>query len=167
MMKPDGAQDRPAVFISAPEEAADGEPVRTVTILEVSFASDVEPWRETRTHRRPADYAAYKQRRCERLLQRLEKDQPDMARRLRVLDTASMLTFRDYLNNAYGAAYGIKQKIGQFNLIGRLPLANLYAAGQSALLPGVVGAMASSFFVCRSIIGKSTLQSTIESRLCH
>ena len=62
-------------------------------------------------------------------------------RDMRVIDSASSLTYRDYLHNPDGSAYGIRQKIGQFNLVGRLPLSNLYAAGQSALLPGVMGAM--------------------------
>ena len=71
-----------------------------------------------------------------------------------IMDSASMLTFRDYLNNPDGSAYGIKQKIGQHNLVGKLPLHNLYAAGQSAVLPGVVGAMLSSFIVGKLIVGK-------------
>jgi hypothetical protein len=43
--------------------------------------------------------------------------------------------------------------LGQFNLIGKLPLHNLFAAGQSALLPGVIGAMMSSLIVGRAILG--------------
>jgi len=78
-----------------------------------------------------------------------------------------MLTFRDYLFNPHGTAYGIKQKKGQFNLVGRLPLKNLYAAGQNAILPGLIGAMSSSFFVFLNIIGKETYFSFIKSRLSN
>ena len=81
------------------------------------------------------------------------------------LESASMLTFRDYLNSPYGAAYGIKQKVGQINLAGRLPLVNLYAAGQSALLPGILGAMASAFSVSRSVVGREKFDKFIRSRL--
>jgi phytoene dehydrogenase-like protein len=63
-----------------------------------------------------------------------------------------VLTFRDFLNNHDGSAYGIKQKVNQFNLKGKLPLRNLYAAGQSSLLPGIIGAMMSSLIVGRSIV---------------
>lgn len=70
------------------------------------------------------------------------------------LDAGSMLTFRDYLNSPDGSAYGIKQKMGQFNLVGKLPLHNLFAAGQSALLPGIIGAMMSSLIVGRLVLGK-------------
>ena len=65
-----------------------------------------------------------------------------------------MLTFKEYLNSPDGSAYGIQQKMGQFNLIGKLPLHNLYAAGQSSLLPGIIGAMMSSLIVGRTIMGK-------------
>ena len=78
-------------------------------------------------------------------------------REMRVIDTASSLTYRDYLHNPDGSAYGIRQKIGQFNVVGRLPLSNLYACGQSAILPGVMGAMMSAFFVCRNIMAAKHL----------
>ena len=73
-----------------------------------------------------------------------------------MMDAASPLTFRDYLNSPDGSAYGVKQKIGQFNLFGRLPLRNTYAAGQSALLPGLVGAMMSSFILARKLLEEGT-----------
>jgi hypothetical protein len=44
--------------------------------------------------------------------------------------------------------------MGQFNLIGKLPLHNVYAAGQSAVLPGIIGAMMSSLIVGRAVVGK-------------
>ncbi|MFW6414714.1 MAG: hypothetical protein ACOCZ2_00225, partial [Thermodesulfobacteriota bacterium] len=62
-------------------------------------------------------------------------------------------------------AYGIRQKVGQFNLFGRLPLKNLYAAGQCALLPGIVGAMMSAFMICRLIVGKDNYADFIRRRL--
>jgi len=82
-----------------------------------------------------------------------------------ILDAASVLTFRDYLFSPEGNAYGIKQKMGQFNLFGKLPLVNLYVAGQSAVLPGIVGAMLSSFIVVRSLIGKEKYNRFIEGGL--
>jgi all-trans-retinol 13,14-reductase len=78
-----------------------------------------------------------------------------------------MLTFRDYLNSFDGAAYGIKQKIGQYNLIGKLPVRNLFVAGQSALLPGVTGAMMSSFIVIRQVLGKEFINRFVSKRLCN
>jgi phytoene dehydrogenase-like protein len=83
------------------------------------------------------------------------------------LDAASVLTFRDYLSSPEGNAYGIKQKVGQFNLFGKLPLSNIYAAGQSSILPGLVGAMLSSFIIARILVGKEEYTKFIEKRLCN
>jgi all-trans-retinol 13,14-reductase len=85
---------------------------------------------------------------------------------VRVIDSASSLTYRDYLHNPDGSAYGIRQKLGQLNLAGRMPISNLYAAGQSALLPGVLGAMTSAFFVCRSILGREVFRQYLSGRPC-
>ena len=86
---------------------------------------------------------------------------------LDIVDAASMLTFKEYLNSPDGSAYGIKQKMGQFNLIGKLPLHNLYAAGQSALLPGITGAMMSSLIVGRAVLGKEQYGRLLNKALCH
>jgi phytoene dehydrogenase-like protein len=91
---------------------------------------------------------------------------PEYAARMQVMEAASNLTFRDYLNSPDGSAYGIKHKVGQFDLIGRLPVANFYAAGQSALLPGIIGAMTSAFLVCRMIIGREGFAKILARRMC-
>ncbi len=166
MMQPVGPEDGPTVVIFS-KECVDGEPVQSVVVLEVSFFERVQKWEDSLTGRRGDEYAEYKTRRCERVVANLASVWPEFATDFELLDSASMLTFRDYLNNPFGAAYGIQQKVGQFNLVGKLPLVNLYAAGQSALLPGVVGAMASAFVVCRSLIGKTRLEEFIEKQLCH
>jgi phytoene dehydrogenase-like protein len=85
-------------------------------------------------------------------MERIIKVFPKYKNRIQVIDSASMLTFRDYLNSPDGSAYGVKQKISQYNLLGKLPLRNLYAAGQSSLLPGIIGAMMSSFIIGRTIL---------------
>jgi len=78
-----------------------------------------------------------------------------------------MLTYRDYLNSPDGSAYGIKQKVGQYNLIGKLPVRNLFAAGQSSLLPGIAGAMMSSFIVTRAVLGKDHFNRFVGEALCN
>jgi phytoene dehydrogenase-like protein len=95
------------------------------------------------------------------------RSRPEYEASLRVLDAATLLTFRDYLHNPDGAAYGIKQKLGQFNLVGKLPVRNAYAAGQSAVLPGLVGAMMSSFVIARVIVGKADYDRFLSRRLAQ
>jgi all-trans-retinol 13,14-reductase len=146
------------------EKGSDG-PVNTMTALEVAFPESTAHWAQTKLKRRPPEYYQYKRRRTESIVSRIEAHIPE-CRGARIIDSASSLTYRDYLHNPDGSAYGIRQKLGQINLSGRMPISNLYAAGQSALLPGVLGAMTSAFFVCRSILGRDAFREYLSGKTC-
>ena len=148
-----GRMEESALVIVLGREEVRGKRVCTLTAFEPVSPEDVEPWRDTATGERPAAYQDYKDQRAARIIERIVKACPEYEGRIRLVDSASTLTYRDWLNSPTGAAYGIKQKVGQLNLVGRLPLANWFAAGQSAVLPGIVGAMMSAFVVCRGILG--------------
>jgi len=143
------------------------KPIALVTAFEPSFFEHVAPWKDSRLTCRPDGYRDYKTARVEAVVRHLSRYDRSFGERFRVLDAASMLTFRDYLHSPDGTAYGIKQKIGQYNLIGKLSLRNLFVAGQSSLLPGVAGAMMSSFIVIRQILGKDFLNRFVSRRLCN
>jgi phytoene dehydrogenase-like protein len=166
MLDPSHEGDR-GVVICAHRDPGPGQAREAITAFEPSFAGDVAPWADTLTGHRPASYRAYKAGRVAALVRHMGRYDRAFGERFRVLDSASMLTFRDYLHSPEGAAYGIKQKIGQYNLIGKLPVRNLFAAGQSALLPGVAGAMMSSFIVVRQVLGKEFLNRFVNGRLCN
>ena len=156
--------DGPMMVLRSRERGADGT-VNTVTALEVAFTQSTQQWFDTKLKRRPPEYYEYKNRRIESIVGRIHQHFPE-CRGMRMIDSASSLTYRDYLHNPDGSAYGIRQKLGQFNLSGRLPLTNLYAAGQSALLPGVLGAMTSAFFVCRSLLGREAFRQYLAGSTC-
>ncbi len=156
--------DGPMMVLRSSERGSSG-PVHTVTALEVAFTETTDRWNATKLKRRPREYAEYKRLRTESVLGRIREHLPE-CRETRVIDSASTLTYRDYLHSPDGSAYGIRQKIGQFNVAGRLPLSNLYAAGQSALLPGVLGAMTSAFFVCRSLLGRDVFKDYLSGKSC-
>lgn len=157
LLTPGSERDSALVLVRS-RETVRGRVVHTLTAFEPSFPEETARWAQTETGSRPADYQAYKDRRAARILERIFKAYPEYRSRLKLIDSASTLTYRDWLHSPSGAAYGIKQKAGQVNLVGRLPLANLYVAGQSAILPGVVGAMMSAFVVCRGLLGISSYQ---------
>jgi phytoene dehydrogenase-like protein len=141
------------VMIKSPEPSAAGAG-KGICILEPSFTAQVADWSVSTIGKRPEEYRVYKQRRIAAITEHIYRQFPAYRDCLEILDAGSMLTYRDYLHNHDGSAYGIKQKIRQFNLVGRLPLHNLYAAGQSSLLPGIIGSMMSSLIVGRSILGR-------------
>ncbi len=153
MMAPSAEDARALVLVSSVEPGANG-PAQVVTAFEPAAEDHVAAWRESRIGRRPPGYADYKAARAESIRRRIEGYGDGYAGQFDLVESSSMLTFRDYLHSPGGSAYGIKQKPGQYNLIGRLPLKNVFVAGQSALLPGVAGAMMSAFFVVRPIVGR-------------
>ena len=156
--------DGPMMVLRSPEKGSDG-PVNTVTALEVAFPQTIEHWAASKLKRSAPEYYEYKRLRTESLVSRMKQFIHE-CRDMHVIDSASTLTYRDYLHNPDGSAYGIRQKMGQFNLFGRLPLVNIYAAGQSAILPGVLGAMTSSFFVCRRILGHEVFREYLSGKTC-
>ncbi|MBU0477894.1 NAD(P)-binding protein [bacterium] len=162
-----GNSEMPAMVIMQNAEEVNGKSYHVLSALEVSFPEHVEAWKLSKHGNRPSDYLKYKQQHVSSIKDRIIEKFPEYKDSFKVIDSASILTFRDYLNSPDGSAYGVKQKIRQFNLFGKLPLRNIYAAGQSSMLPGVVGAMMSSFIVGRTIVGKEKYNHFIEQRLCN
>jgi phytoene dehydrogenase-like protein len=154
-----------ALVIMRSVEKAGTKTYAVVNACEVSFVEGLDAWRNSSVGDRPAAYRDYKEERVARIRDRIVGAYPELRDSYRVVDAASPLTFRDYLNSPDGSAYGVKQKIGQFNVLGRLPLRNMYAAGQSSLLPGIVGAMMSSFVVGRKIIEKEDYNRLLKETL--
>ena len=160
LLTPGNGRDSSLVIVRS-REIVRGRAVHTLTAFEPSFPEETARWADSTTGNRPAGYQAFKASRAERIVARIYRACPEYRGRLRLLDSATTLTYRDWLHSPTGAAYGIKQKTRQLNLVGRLPLANLFVAGQSAILPGVVGAMMSAFVVCRGLLGVSSYQQPV------
>jgi len=154
-----------ALVIMRNLEKVGGTAYPVVNACEVCFVERMEAWKDSKLGDRPQAYLEYKERRVERIKERIVSVYPEYRHSLKVMDASSPLTLRDYLNSPDGSAYGVKQKLGQFNLFGKLRVRNTYAAGQSSLLPGLVGAMMSSFMVGRSIIGKEEYGRFLNERL--
>jgi len=145
------------VVIERMEECKDGKKCHVINALLLAFVKDIKP----NIAKRGTEYLQYKELCKEMIVERILSVYPEYKDKLQVVDCASMLTFRDYLNSPDGSAYGIKQEIGQFNVIGRLPLINFQAIGQSSLLPGIIGAMLSAFIITKNIAGEKMYQTLI------
>ncbi len=142
------------VMVKSPNGGNGSKGNKGICIVEPSFPDQVADWFDSERGNRPQGYLDYKNGRVEAIKEHLFRVAPEYRDTLDFLDAGSMLTFKDYLCSPDGSAYGIKQKMGQFNLVGKLPLHNLFAAGQSSLQPGIIGAMMSSLIVGRAIVGK-------------
>jgi len=164
MYDPEYKGDLPLVLVKSSEEIG-GIHYNVINAFEVSCFSEVSKWENSYVKNRPHDYYIYKKNKVDSILKRIYNAFPEFKNRLEVLDSASILTYRDYLNNPYGSAYGIKQKIGQFSLFGRLPFRNAFVTGQSSILPGLLGTMVSSFLLFKKLIGKDNYLKFIEERM--
>ncbi|MDP3285990.1 MAG: hypothetical protein Q8M56_16285, partial [Desulfobacterales bacterium] len=147
------------------QDAVNGKKHTVLTALELSFPEHIRGWADSKPGSRPEGYQKYKNDRIEKIMKRIIEAYPEYKDSFTMIDAASILTFRDYLHSPDGSAYGIKQKVGQFNLFGKLPLRNIYAAGQSSVLPGIVGAMLSSFIIGRAVVGRDPYADFIKERL--
>ncbi len=156
--------ERPLVMVQNSEEVKQ-ERVSVINAFELTFFDEVKQWANSVTGKREKNYLEYKKKKIDRILQRIVNCFPEYKGCLEVIDAASMLTFRDYLHSPYGSAYGIKQKTGQFNLLGRIQYKNTFAAGQSSILPGVLGAMVSGFTICRYILSKDVYADFLKKQL--
>ncbi|MDA8430431.1 MAG: NAD(P)-binding protein [Geobacteraceae bacterium] len=157
----------PALVVVKSPNLGNGGTGKGICIVEPSFGEHVSNWIDSKRGNRPEEYLTYKHNRVEAIKEHLFSVFPEFRETLDFIDAGSMLTFKDYLCSPDGSAYGVKQKMGQFNLIGKLPLHNLFAAGQSSLLPGIIGAMMSSLIVGRAIVGKEHYGKILDGTLCH
>jgi len=160
-----GYADDPVLVIMKSTEEIGGKFYSMINALETAFPVYEEKWADSVTGKRSKDYDEYKKNRIKAITERILKAYPEYSESLEIMGGATTLTFRDYLHSYDGSAYGIKQKVGQYNLLGKLPVRNLHAAGQSSVLPGLVGAMMSSFLIGRSLIGKDEYSSFMKRRL--
>ena len=104
---------------------------------------------ETRAERRTdAGYREFKERVTTEIADDLTAVCPELKGHLRPVAAGTPLTCRDY-DPPTGCAYGVRNVCGQSRLCGRLPVRNFFIAGQSALVPGVMGTMLTSFTVFR------------------
>lgn len=148
--------DSGMAIMTTEEETASGK-VQVVNAFDAMWLSDCEQWRNIKNRHKNIDYQAFKKAYADKIIKNIETVYPQLNGKLKVLETATILTFDDYLNGG-GAAYGVEQQVGQFNLFGKLPLRNFYAVGQSSLLPGAIGAMLSSFIIFNKIVGNKVFK---------
>jgi len=117
-------------------------------------------WADSREGERPADYSEAKSRAAEQVLGALNARWPAAASRMKVVETFSPLTFRNHTLTPTGSAYGIKKCVDAgpaWRLAAETRIAGLFLAGQSVVLPGVVGTTISSIGACGAILGSSYL----------
>lgn len=118
------------------------------------------PWAESRPMQRGAEYQQLKKRLCANVLAMVERRLPALAGRMRVVETASPLTLRDYVGYPRGGIYGIEPSLaaqGRNGVRRRTRYGGLYVTGAGTGTPGILGACVTGFGVAGAMLGTEEL----------
>jgi all-trans-retinol 13,14-reductase len=106
---------------------------------------------------RGADYEAFKKKKSEQLLDRVEERFPGLRKSILHSYSSTPLSFRDYIGNKdgnlYGAAKDYQNPLGTL-ISPKTKIPNLYLTGQSLNLHGVLGTAISGLITSIALTGK-------------
>ena len=137
---------------------------RSVTAIGAFPGGAFDRWRGVPSRERGEEYARLKEALADRVIAAMTERWPEMAGRITALDTYSPLTFEDYTLAPGGTAYGIHKGVEVFRQNMFLPMTRvrgLMLAGQSILMPGVMGALISGVYACSLLLGEEYLMGRI------
>ncbi len=136
-----------------------------MSILAYMRYDEVAPWAESqntvsRKEDRGDNYEAFKKRKAEQFLDKIERKFPGIRDCIKSYYCATPLSYRDYIGNDDGSLYGItkdyKNPLKSF-ISPRTKLPNLFLTGQNLNLHGVLGVTVSSLVTCGEFIGLDCL----------
>jgi len=143
----------------------------SLAILTYMRVEEMEPWLDshrTMAHpgRRPEAYEAFKQRRTDTLLKRVDRRFPGLGSKLRSVYSATPITFRDYLGDPQGSMYGILKDYRhplESQVATRTRLPNLFFTGQNAYLHGILGSSISALIAVHELLGDDRVTDKIRA----
>ena len=146
------------VNFNVPEEGNFATNVDLLTAMSWDAISD---WEESALGQRPDAYKAFKQQKAEECIAFATRYIPELKGNIVNYWTSTPLTYRDYTGTWQGSCYGTRKSFD--NLLGTLisptsPLPNLYLAGQSLMLHGMLGTAMTSMLTCNTICGRNLLE---------
>ncbi|MCQ2396111.1 MAG: FAD-dependent oxidoreductase [Lentisphaeria bacterium] len=107
---------------------------------------------------KPSDDA--KAQMLETVLSNAKAAMPEIAANLNVICAATPHTYGRFIPPGRGA-YGVMMKTRNPRLMGRTPIRNFYAIGESAFTPGIIGTLLTSFLTVRRVIGEEAYQALL------
>lgn len=121
----------------------------------------VREWEESSVGRRPDGYREFKQRKAEECIAIAQRYIPDLQGNIEQVWTSTPLTYRDYTSIPQGSSFGVRKSCQ--NVIGTVispqtPFPNLFLAGQSLMLHGMLGTAMTSVKTCNQICGQNLLE---------
>ncbi|MCR5563753.1 MAG: FAD-dependent oxidoreductase [Desulfovibrio sp.] len=149
----------PAVYINQGRQSADGRRTfMAVCLLPDGClpAGDPAP--------RPEDYLRWKGQALRDIAALIERRIPGLRGRWRVVEGATGLTLRHWVHGADGSLYGMRHDAETLPLMPMTRVRGLWLAGQSILLPGVLGGIISGALAAGFLAGHEAVLE--DFRLC-
>ncbi|MDR1459591.1 MAG: NAD(P)/FAD-dependent oxidoreductase [Bacteroidales bacterium] len=134
----------------------DGQYADTAVLIAGMHFDEVERWKGTKQGQRGNDYEDFKQRKAEKLLNELEKQNPGILKNIETFYTSSPLTYFDYTGTERGSMYGILRdctQAVQFRISQRTKIPNLYQTGQNINKHGILGVLIGSLITASEFLG--------------
>jgi len=144
------------VMVSMQPPQNGGEFAEVITLIAPMLYDDVAKWSNSKPGQRGDEYCEFKKEFSDKLIKRAEVVLPGLNSSIEYSCSASPLTFRDYIKTPMGSVYGVvkdcKRPLSTFLPV-KSRVENLYLAGQSINLHGVMGVTFTSLLTCSEILG--------------
>jgi len=134
-----------------------------LSILSAGSTDRWQEWEGTWTGMRGEDYQREKDKEACRLLRAAAAVLGNLGNP-ELLDVATPLTLRDWVDTPGGSAYGVLRSTDQLQaltLLNRCLVPGLHFAGQSVLAPGILGTILGSLHKAKAIAGPELFRSAI------
>ena len=136
-----------------------------MTFLTYMKFDELKQWEETVSttadkHDRGESYDAFKIRKAEKFLQKIELKFPGIRECIKSVHTSTPLSYRDYIGGFKGNMYGYEKDSNnpmKTFIASKTKLDNLYLTGQSINMHGVLGVTIGAVVTCSEIVGKEYL----------
>lgn len=140
-----------------------------MTFLTYMKFDELKQWENTYNttadkHDRGETYEAFKIRKAEKFLKKIENKFPGIRDCIKSIHTSTPLSYRDYIGGYKGNMYGYEKDSNnpmKTFIASKTKLDNLYLTGQSINMHGVLGVTIGAVVTCSEIIGKDKLVSKI------
>ena len=143
----------------------------SASIIAYMRFDEMAPWADTFNtasypENRGDDYAAFKKRKAEKLLDCLEEKFPGIKECIDCYYVATPLSYRDYIGTTDGSMYGVAKNVNDVLktfISARTRIPNLYLTGQNLNLHGILGATMSGLVTCITLLGNESVVEKIKN----
>jgi all-trans-retinol 13,14-reductase len=132
-------------------DSVDEKFTRGFSVLTVMEYSEVEQWENTSVEQRGAEYSEFKEKKAQKVLEKLEEAMPGISRHIKSYVASTPLTLKDYTGTYRGATYGIMRDSRyplESMLFPQTKIPNLFLTGQNLNMHGFMGVSMGALITC-------------------